>query len=61
MLTVKAKIPAHADYEPVLPLAVPELKEVKAFAKHLHSFGKHWRGRFSVGRRNIPLKVIKSL
>jgi hypothetical protein len=44
MLTVKAKIPAHADYEPFLPLEVPELKEVKAFAKHLHSFGKHWQG-----------------
>ena len=29
MLTVKAKIPAHADYEPILPLAVPDLKEVK--------------------------------
>ena len=44
MLTVKAKIPAHADYEPILPLAVPDLKEVKAFANHLHSLGKHWQG-----------------
>ena len=44
MLTVKAKIPAHADYEPILPLAVPDLKEVKAFANHLHSLDKHWRG-----------------
>ena len=44
MLTVKAKIPAHADYEPILPLAVPELKEVKVFANHLHSLGKHWAG-----------------
>ena len=44
MLTVKAKIPAHADYEPILPLAVPDLKEVKAFASHLHSLGKHWQG-----------------
>ena len=44
MLTVKAKIPAHADYEPILPLAVPELKEVKAFANHLHSLGGYWQG-----------------
>ena len=44
MLTVKAKIPAYADYEPILPLAVPDLKEVKAFANHLHSLGKHWEG-----------------
>jgi hypothetical protein len=44
MLTVKAKIPAHADYEPILPLAVPDLKEVKSFANHLHALGKHWQG-----------------
>jgi len=44
MLTIKAKIPAQADYEPVLPLAVPDLKEVKAFANHLHMLGKHWHG-----------------
>ena len=31
-------------YEPILPLAVPELKEVKAFANHLHSLSKHWQG-----------------
>jgi len=44
MLTVKAKIPAHAGYEPILPLSVPDLKEVKAFANHLHSLGAHWQG-----------------
>jgi hypothetical protein len=44
MLTVKVKIPAHADYETILPLAVPDLKEVKSFAGHLHSLGKYWQG-----------------
>ena len=44
MLTVKAKIPAHAGYEPTLPLSVPDLKEVKAFANHLHSLGAYWQG-----------------
>ena len=44
MFTVKAKIPAHADYEPILPLAVPDMKEVKSFANHLHSLGKYWQG-----------------
>ena len=44
MLTVKAKIPAHAGYEPILPLAVPDLKEVRSFANHLHSLGKYWHG-----------------
>ena len=42
MLTVKVKIPANLDYEQILPLAVPNLSEVKAFANHLHSLGKHW-------------------
>ena len=27
---------------PILPPAVPDLKEVKAFANHLHSLGKYW-------------------
>jgi len=44
MLTVKVKIPAHTEHESILPLAVPELKEVKAFANHLHALGAHWQG-----------------
>ena len=44
MLTVKAKIPAQAGYEPILPLAVPDLGEVRSFANHLHSVGKYWQG-----------------
>lgn len=44
MLTVKAKIPAHADYEPIVPLAIPDVDEVKSIAIHLHSLGKLWKG-----------------
>ena len=44
MLTVKVKIPAHTEYEAILPLAVPNLDEVRAFANYLHSFGKPWHG-----------------
>jgi hypothetical protein len=44
MSTVKVKIHSHAGYEPILPLAIPELKEVKAFANHLHSLGANWQG-----------------
>jgi hypothetical protein len=44
MLTVRAKIHAQTDYEPILPLAIPDLKEVRAFANHLHSLGKPWQG-----------------
>jgi hypothetical protein len=44
MLTVKVKIPAHTVYESILPLAVPDLKEVQAFANQLHILGKPWQG-----------------
>ena len=44
MLTIKARIPQLADYSPVLPLVIPDLDEVKAFARHLHAIGKHWQG-----------------
>lgn len=44
MLTVKAKIPHRADYSPILPVVIPDVSEVKAFAHHLHATGKHWQG-----------------
>jgi hypothetical protein len=46
MLTAKAKIPSHAGYEPILPLAIPDIKDVKEFASRLHEVGKHWQGEF---------------
>ena len=44
MLTVKARVPPRDNYSPVLPLAIPDLSEVKSFANHVHSLGKHWQG-----------------
>lgn len=44
MFTVKIRIHTQSGEESILPLAVPDLKEVKAFANHLHTLGKHWRG-----------------
>lgn len=44
MLTVKVKIPERVDYSPILPLAIPDLNEVRAFAQYLHTIGKHWQG-----------------
>lgn len=44
MLTVKVKIPQRANYTPILPLAIPDLSEVKSFATHLHTTGKNWQG-----------------
>jgi hypothetical protein len=42
--TVKAKIPRGADDSSILPVAIPDLSEVKAFANHLHTVGKRWQG-----------------
>lgn len=44
MLTVKARIPQGGDHSPVLPVVIPDLSEVRAFAGHLHATGKHWQG-----------------
>ena len=40
----KARIPSQANYSPVLPVVIPDLNEVRAFAQHLHAMGKHWEG-----------------
>lgn len=44
MLTVKARIPPRANYTPVLPVVIPDLSEVNAFAQHLHQMGQAWQG-----------------
>lgn len=44
MLTVKAKIPRGTGDSPVLPVVIPDLSEVRAFADHLHATGRHWHG-----------------
>lgn len=44
MLTVEARIPQRANYPRVLPVVIPDLREVKAFANHLHAMGRHWKG-----------------
>lgn len=44
VLTVKARIPCGDDASPVLPVVIPDVSEVKAFAGHLHRAGKRWQG-----------------
>ena len=44
MLTVKARIPRRANSSPILPVVIPDLSEVRAFANHLHTTGKSWKG-----------------
>jgi hypothetical protein len=62
MLTIKARIPQKKNYSPILPLVIPDLAEVKAFANYLHTFGKHWKGEifgwsaeYNPERRRKPL------
>ncbi len=44
MLSVKVRIHTQSGEEPILPLAIPDLKEVRSFAGHLHALGKPWHG-----------------
>ncbi len=42
MLTAKAKI--QTDYNLIVPILIPDLDEVRAFAAKLHAKGKGWHG-----------------
>ena len=44
MVTAKAKIRVHGDYESVVPVLIPELDDVRRFAGELHARGKSWAG-----------------
>ncbi|HNT76345.1 MAG TPA: hypothetical protein PKH77_15125 [Anaerolineae bacterium] len=45
MLMVKAKVkPYDEDYVSIVPLAIPNLDEVRAFAAQLHALGQPWHG-----------------
>lgn len=44
MLTVKARLHVHGGEEPVIPIVIPDLDDVRALAARLHRAGKAWRG-----------------
>ena len=45
METVKVKVTTRGDeYAPVVPVVVPDLDEVRAFAARLHAEGMAWKG-----------------
>ncbi|MGO8749915.1 MAG: hypothetical protein ACLQNE_28555 [Thermoguttaceae bacterium] len=44
MVTAKAKIRVHNDYESIVPIVIPELNEVRGFAAELHARGEPWMG-----------------
>lgn len=44
MLTAKARVSRGDDQSSILPVVIPDLGEVRAFAGHLHATGKGWSG-----------------
>ena len=44
MVTAKAMIERHDDDASIVPIVVPDLDEVRAFAAKLHAEGKAWSG-----------------
>ncbi|MEN6406453.1 MAG: hypothetical protein ABFC77_08280 [Thermoguttaceae bacterium] len=44
MITAKAKIKVHDDYESLVPILIPELEDVRRFASELHARGVAWAG-----------------
>ena len=46
MQTAKMKVPNELDDSPTIPIVIPDLAEVRAFARLLHSTGRPWRGEF---------------
>jgi hypothetical protein len=41
---VKARIRTRGDYTPIVPLLIPDLKDVREFAAKLHAESKAWKG-----------------
>ncbi len=45
MQTVKARVTKLCDdYSPVIPIVIPDLKDVRAFANRIHQKGALWQG-----------------
>jgi hypothetical protein len=44
VVTAKARIRVHDDYESLVPVVIPELDEVRRFAHELHARGDWWTG-----------------
>ena len=46
MQTAKVKVPPQIDDSLIVPVVIPDLEEVRAFARLLHSSGRPWQGEF---------------
>jgi hypothetical protein len=43
-MTIKVKIPTQDNYEPLVPVLIPDLDEVRALADELHARNEPWQG-----------------
>lgn len=47
MQTVKAQVKTiSSEYTPIVPIVIPDLRDVRQFANQLHKLGKVWAGEF---------------
>jgi hypothetical protein len=44
VITARAKIHVTGEASPIVPIVIPDLTEVRAFAVRLHKEGKPWQG-----------------
>jgi hypothetical protein len=44
VVTAKARIMIHDDYESFVPILIPKMEEVRRFAGELHALGRPWIG-----------------
>ena len=44
METVRVQVRSHADHTPVIPIVIPRLEDVRAFAHRLHERWEAWEG-----------------
>ncbi len=47
MITAKAKIQVRGEEARTIPIIIPDLDQVREFAKKLHGEGKAWRGEIA--------------
>ncbi|GBF80820.1 hypothetical protein [Aphanothece sacrum] len=48
MIRVKVEVKKISNsYNPIIPITIPNIEEVKDFANQLHEIGKEWKGEFS--------------
>jgi hypothetical protein len=44
VITAKAKLKTHYDYDAIIPITITDINDVRDFAFKLHTKGKAWKG-----------------